>query len=66
VSIDNDRQAGDEIEVTPEMVEAGMEEFYCHPILASEPERADVELALIATFRAMAKAKDCVADQREG
>ncbi len=46
----------DDAEITPEMIEAGMDEFYGHPIAADEPTIDEVREAIIATFRAMALA----------
>ncbi len=45
-----------EAEITPEMIEAGMDEFYGHPIAADEPTIDEVREAIVATFRAMALA----------
>ena len=44
----------DDVEITPEMIEAGMEEFYCHPIIADEPTREEVREAILATYKAIA------------
>ena len=46
-----------EIEITQEMVEAGVEELYGHPIAASEPTMEEVREAVIETYRAMALAR---------
>ncbi len=46
----------DDVEITPEMIEAGMDEFYGHPIAADEPTIDEVREAIVATFRAMALA----------
>ncbi len=46
----------DAIEITPEMIEAGMDEFYGHPIIADEPTEDEVRKAIIETYRAMALA----------
>ena len=43
-----------EIEITPEMIEAGVEELYGHPIAAHEPSTEEVCEAVIETYRAMA------------
>ena len=43
-------------EITLEMVEAGMDEFYGHPIVAFEPTIDEVREAIVATYRAMALA----------
>ncbi len=44
------------IEITPEMIEAGMAEFYGHPVAANEPTEDEVRTAIGATFEAMALA----------
>jgi hypothetical protein len=41
----------DEIEITPEMIEAGVEELYSHPIL--QPDDQSMALAVSAVFRTM-------------
>ncbi len=47
--LDRDKEA----EITPDMIEAGMDEFYGHPIIADEPTREEVREAIIATYEAM-------------
>lgn len=41
----------EEIEVTPEMIEAGVDELYRHDIL--EPKRVEMKVAVSEVFRAM-------------
>ena len=50
--LDRDER-GREAEITPEMIEAGMHEFYGHPIIADEPTEDECRAAIIATYRAM-------------
>lgn len=45
-------RASDDIQVTPEMIEAGMEELFCHDI--QEPYEDEMRKAVAAVFRVMA------------
>ena len=46
----------EEIEVTPEMIEAGLEALYCFPI--TEPDDASMKKAVVAVFSAMLSVRE--------
>ena len=52
VSDNKPTDCGD-VEVTSEIIEVGIDEFYGHPIIADEPTRDEVCEAIIATYKAM-------------
>lgn len=45
------REKEDEIEITPEMIEAGLDELYNHDI--TEPRKDDMRLAVRSVYSAM-------------
>jgi hypothetical protein len=45
-------RAADEIEITSEMIEAGLRELYYHPI-TSEPTEDEMRVAVTSVFRVM-------------
>jgi hypothetical protein len=53
--IDRPARENQEIEVTPEMIEAGLDEIWNHPIM--EPTESELRVAVEGVFRAMIRAR---------